>query len=221
MVKMKEIIEFIKTGNNTQLEKSLTGNSSLAEQKTEQGISLLQFAVYCRNAAAVDVLKTFKQKLDIFEATSIGEIITVKNLINKNPELVNSFSADGFTLLGLAAYFGHLPLVKLLLDKGANPNIPANNQLKVTPLHSACAVSNFEIAELLIVWGADVNAKQINAATPLHSAALNGQTQLAKLLMDNGAVVNSRTANGKTPLMMAREKHFKQTAELIIEYGEY
>ena len=216
---IEEIIEFIKTGKNDNLEEKLKDNPSLANIKTEQGISLLQFAAYCKNNSAVDILKKHKQKLDVFEAASIGDNETVNQLLDKNPEFINSFSSDGFTPLGLASFFGHLSVVKFLLDKGSNPNIASNNQFKVTPIHSACAISRFDITELLIENGADVNAKQMQGVTPLHSAAHNGQTKLSKLLIDNGADINAKMDNGQTPLFMANEKNFQEIAELIIKHG--
>ena len=216
---MQEIIELIKVGKNDLLEQKLNDTPSLADIKTEQGISLLQFAAYCRNNFAVDILKKHKQQLDIFEAACIGDTETVSQLLDTNPAILNSFSLDGFTALGLASFFGHLSLVKLLLDKGANPNIAANNQFKVAPIHSACAISAFDIAELLIKHGADVNAKQMQGVTPLHSAAHNGQTKLSKLLIDNGADINAKMDNEQTPLFMANEKDFQETAELIIKHG--
>jgi len=128
---------------------------------------------------------------------------------------LNSFSADGFTLLGLAAFFGHFILAQELLEKGADPNISANNPYKVAPLHSACATSNLEMATLLIKHGADVNAKQMHNVTPLHSAAHNGKTDLVQLLVDKGADINATMENGKTPLLMAEEAKFNDTANLI------
>ena len=216
---MEEIIDLIRTGKNDLLAQKLNDNPLLADNKTEQGISLLQFAAYCRNSFAVDLLKRYKQKRDIFEAASIGDTETIKQLLDKTPGLLNSFSPDGFTPLGLAAYFGYLSPVKLLLDKGANPNIASNNQFKVAPIHSACAISNFDIAALLIRHGADVNAKQMQGVTALHSAAHNGQTKLSKLLIDNGADINAKMDNGQTPLFMANEQNFQETAELIIKHG--
>jgi ankyrin repeat protein len=216
-----EIVEFIKTAKNDLFEKKLKDNPSLADIRTGQGISLLQFAAYCRNNFAIDILKKYNQNLDIFEATSVGDNKRVNQLLDKDTELINSFSPDGFTALGLASFFGHISLVKLLLDKGANPNIASNNQFKVTPLHSACAISATDIAELLIKHGSDVNVKQMQGITPLHSAAHNGQTKLSKLLIENGAEINAKMENGKTPLFMANEKNFQETAELIIKYGGY
>ena len=216
---MEEIIELIKTGQNDLLVQKLNDKPSLVDSKTEQGISLLQFAAYCRNNIAVDILKMRMQKLDIFESSCIGNHEEVAKIMEKDPEILNSFSADGFTALGLASFFGHLSLVKLLLDKGANPNIASNNQFKVAPIHSACAISNYEIAKLLIQHGADVDAKQMQGNTPLHSAAHNGQTTLATLLLDNGADINARNDKGETPLFMANEKNFQEIANLIIKQG--
>jgi uncharacterized protein len=216
---MEEIIELIKAGKNDQLEKMLKDDPSLVDIKTEQGISILQFAAYCRNTFVIDILKKHKQNLDLFEAASIGDIETVNQLLDKAPEFLNSFSFDGFTALGLASFFGHLSLVKLLLDKGANPNIASKNQFKVAPIHSACAISHFDIVKLLIEHGANVNIKQMQGVTPLHSAAHNGQTKLAKLLIDSGADLNAKMDNGNTPLFMANEKNFQETAELIIKNG--
>ena len=217
---MEEICDAIKASDNHKIDQMVNDNSTIADIKTEQGISLLQFAAYCRNKTAIEILKNHKQeKLDIFEATSVGDIYTVSTLLNKNPELRNSFSADGFTPLGLASFFGQIDIVKLLLANDANPNIAANNQFKVAPIHSTCAISNYEIADLLIKNGADVNAKQMQGVTPLHSAAHNGQNELAKLLIENGADINAKMDNGQTPLFMAEEKGFKETAALIKQFG--
>lgn len=219
MDKIHDTCESIKTGDIELLIKLLNENPSLADEKTEQGISLIQFAAYCRNKPALDVLRKYRSNFDIFEAASIGVIETIKNQIENKPTLISSYSPDGFTVLGLASFFGHYDIVKFLLEKGANPNLASTNQFKVAPIHSACAISNYEIAEILIKHGADVNAKQMQSVTPLHSAAHNGSTKLVKLLIFHGADVNSRMENGQTPLFMALEKGFQEAADLLKSYG--
>jgi len=219
MSTIDDLVNLIKTGDNDRLIEIMNDSPSIADMKTEQGISLLQLAAYCRNRSAIDVLKKYKRELTIFEAASTADIATVSKLIDQNPDQANSFSPDGFTALGLASFFGHLEIVKLLLSKNADPNLAANNQFKVAPIHSACAVSNYDITEILIKNGADVNARQMEGVTPLHSAAHNGQTKLVKLLIDNGADINSKMDNGQTPLFMAEEKNFSETAALIKQSG--
>lgn len=216
---MEELIEIIKTSDNIQLANKLEQDPSLADSKTDQGISLLQFAAYCRNAEAVRILKEHTSNINIFEAAALGDVEKVNQFLDENPDLVNSHSADGFTALGLAAFFGHLLIADELIGLDSNPNIASNNSFKVTPLHSACASSNLEMASLLINHGADVNAKQMHGVTPIHSAAHNGQSNLIKLLVDHGADINSKMDDGKTPLSMAEEANFKETANLIRQLG--
>lgn len=216
---MSDIIELIKAGENNNLERELKDNPSLSVSKTEQGISLLQFAAYCRNKEAVEIIRAYRDKLDIYEASSIGDKDILLRLIKQFPDQTNAYSVDGFTPLGLASFFGNIEIVKILIENGANPNIASNNQFKVTPLHSACAISNYDIAEILIKNGADVNAKQMQSVTPLHSAAHNGQTKLVKLLIDNGADINSKMDNGQTPLFMAEEKEFNETIDFLKKNG--
>jgi ankyrin repeat protein len=213
------IIDIIKEGDNNQLEQKLKENPLLIDEKTDQGVSLLQYAAYLRNSDAIEIIRKYKPELNIFEAACVGDNNIIVQSLLKDPDLLNAFSSDGFTLLGLASYFGHIALIKSLLEMGANPNISSNNQLKVSPIHSACAISNFHIAELLINNGADVNAKQMQGVTPLHSAAHNGQTLLAKLLIHNGADLNAKMENGFTPLSLALEKNFQETAEFIKNLG--
>lgn len=214
---IKDITDIIRTADNDRLEERLRDNPSLADNKIDPGISILQYAIYCRNTAAVELIKKYKKlDPDIFEAACLGDVETVDKELTRNPEMLNYFSPDGFTLLGFASFFGHLHLVKILLEKGADPNIQSNNNLNVAPIHSACSGSNYEIAELLIHRGANVNARQLQGYTPLHTAAHNGNTELAKLLLKNGADQNATTDDGKTPYSIAIEKGFKSIVDLMI-----
>src|SRR5579872_5838035 len=104
MTAPKELIELIRNGSIVELEQHLHKNPSLAKQKTDQGISLLQFSVYCRNKNIIDLLKPLSS-LGVFEAASLGELATVQKEIDQKPELLNAFAADGFTGLGLACFF--------------------------------------------------------------------------------------------------------------------
>lgn len=64
---------------------------------------------------------------------------------------------DGYTPLHRASYSNNVPLVKLLLAHGADPN--AVTEFGWTPVHSACQWTNAECVAVLLQHGADVNAR--------------------------------------------------------------
>jgi ankyrin repeat protein len=156
----------------------------------------------------------------MFEAAATGQIERVRALIKSDASLANAFSPDGFTPLGLAVFFGHRETVETLLAAGAEVNTPSRESMKVTPLHSAAAARQVEIARVLIAHGANVNATQAESGfTPLHEAALNGNLEFARLLLDHGADVNAKMKDGKTPLGFALEQNKSEMAAFLRERG--
>lgn len=215
----ENVADLIKSGDNDRLKGILNRDPSVSEIVTEEGITLLQLALYCRNEAAVEILKRYRTGIDIYEAACTGNLERTTHLLLSSPGLLHSFSGDGFTVLGLASYFGQTDMVSYLLEEGADPNVASDNQFLIAPLHSACAVSNYRVAELLIRYGADINAKQLQGYTPMHSAAHKGSKDIAELLLKNGADINARTDNGKTPLSLAIESDHCGTVKFLRENG--
>ena len=84
----------------------------------------------------------------------------------------------------------HFEITKLLLQNGADVHaklIDSNGN--ETPLHSACSVEadgQKEIVEILIEFGANVNAEDGANWTPLHRAAKNGFDLVVKVLLTKG-----------------------------------
>lgn len=72
-----------------------------------------------------------------------------------------------------------------------------------TPLHEACNHSHYNVAQILIKGGADVNAKAFEDTTPLHDAAIVGNLKLVKLLIEKGADLIAKNRKGRTPCDMA------------------
>lgn len=199
------IEQLIQTGQNELLLAKIKADPSLADGQTSQGISFLLWSGYCQNQDAMKIIARFKKQFNIYEAAAAGKTDQLTDVLTRGLVAINLPSPDGFSALGFAAFFGQLEAVKILIANHADVNQPSANDFKVTPLHSACAISNYDIAKYLLEHGANVNAKQQSGVTPLHSAAHNGQLEIISLLVNFGADINAKMENGKTPLQMAKE----------------
>jgi uncharacterized protein len=101
---------------------------------------------------------------DISVAAKIGYYDRVKELLDKDTTLVNRLPSyvDYYSGLPLrcAAGAGHIEIVKLLLQRGANPNEPEPG---IAPhggaLHAAIGGKHFEIVKLLLEHGANADAE--------------------------------------------------------------
>jgi len=207
------------TGGDVSRVRALVEESpSLAGARNENGVSAPLLALYHRKRETAELLVTRKEAiepLDVFEAAAFGRTARLEAILDEQPELVDGYAADGFFPLGLAAFFGHEEAVRLLLARGANPNLAARNAMKVAAIHAASAAGSFPIALALIEAGADVNAVQQSGFTPLHAAAMTGQLELVKLLLDRGADPNAKADDGRTALAMARDAKQQAVIDLL------
>jgi ankyrin repeat protein len=79
-------------------------------------------------------------------------------------------------------------------------------------LHAALAGGHRDVTELLLVSGAEVNAKQHGGYTALHAAAFDGDPDLTRLLLANGADASLESDGGQTALAIARERAMKRSS---------
>jgi ankyrin repeat protein len=101
----------------------------------------------------------------------------LQSFLDSYPELVNG-SLFGRSVLYRAVTGGDVPVVTLLLERGADPNVPAVTKNKSTPLHLAAERSNKELIELLLKAGADVDQPDAVGVTPLAVARRIGRTDI-------------------------------------------
>lgn len=53
----------------------------------------------------------------------------------------------------------------------------------LVPLHNACSYGHFEVTDMLIKHGANVNVSDLWKFTPLHEAAAKGKYEIVRLLL--------------------------------------
>lgn len=116
------------------------------------------------------------------------------------------------TPLHFAAEKGHLDIVTLLIDKGANINSRDSNNC--TPLHIAAKYGRFCVVKYLINKGAG------DQEGALHYSALSGHRAIVSFLCKSGININSRTiANRMTPLHLAASKGHLMVVKYLVRSG--
>ena len=75
----------------------------------------------------------------------------------------------------------------------------------LTPLHLAAQQNQLHTAQVLLEFGADVNAADDRGRTPLHAAASCDSDEMVELLLSNGADPLAVDSAGRTPHDVARE----------------
>ena len=158
--------------------------------------------------------------------------------LKRSPAGHPGLNKRGGTAFLLAAGTADLPLMKLLLELGADPTVP--NADGSTPLLAAAGVGPLGSGDepaatedeavaavtFLLDLGADVNAVDDRGDTVMHGAAYKNHPAVVRLLAERGAapaVWNVRGSGGRTPLSIAeghRPGNFRPSPETLAALRE-
>ena len=145
--------------------------------------------------------------VDVWMAAWNGDLGRVRELIDTEPSLVNrnngynSYYPGCGSPLKNAAAGGHIDVVRLLLERGADPNLP---QEHIAPnghaLYSAVYNGHHEIAKLLLEHGANPDAPVESSADAVWIAIGSGDRRMIALLASHGATwtIPNRLDHGLT-----------------------
>lgn len=198
----------------------LDSSPLILRMRTPNGTLVLS-AVYNGAANALRLLleRTPEDALTLYEAAATGNARRLKTILGQSRVRVNAPNSEGFTPLALAAFFGHLDAVKVLLESGADVNFRGPSRFANSALDAAVAGSHAEVVRVLLAARGDPNARSEGNYTPLHKAAAHGDAEIVRLLLDAGADPHAARDGGHCPIDDAREKGHEAVVAIFEERG--
>jgi uncharacterized protein len=141
------------------LRAELAHDPELAHARHSSGASLVAWAAYMGNVGAISAVRAHIGELDPHEAIILNDGERLEVALAGGWD-ANALSADGFTPLGLAAFFDNAEAFELLLPLTRDVNEAAKNPQRVAAIHAATAKRNSQMVEKLLRAGANPNQVQ-------------------------------------------------------------
>ena len=220
-----ELLTAARAGDVERVKTLLKADPRLLVARDPMGNTALIIAVNSGHEALADLLFDAGVEPGLHEASAIGDTSRVRAALERDPEQLDAHSPEGFTALALAAHFGHLEVMRVLIESGADVNRVATHHLAVTPLHAALFGRQVAAAVLLVERGADVTLARGGSGwkragwTPLHYAAGMGFSALVQPLLDRGADPTRRDEAGQTPIDVAIDASHNEIADVLRSRG--
>jgi len=218
MSETKAFFDAVQSGNASAVRIMIDADSSLLRAVNERGQSALLVSIYHGRGEIRDFLLARVPALELHEAAAAGKLARVRELVAGDRSLANTNSPDGFPVVALAAFFGHLEVAQFLASQGADINAAATNGSGYNSMTAAVTGGHTEIVRWLLEGGADPNYRYGPGFTPLLAAAANGHLEIVKMLLGHKADVHAASNDGKTALAYAEERKHTAVAEYLRAY---
>jgi ankyrin repeat protein len=125
---------------------------------------------------------------DLTIAAALGDLTEVTALLDKDPTQIQHSRPNLRRPLSAAVEFGHDAIVRLLLERGADPTWPdADDSPRGAALHSAARHGKRALVELLLAHGADPNGFVDSAGNAVFIARTQ---EIRALLMEHGGTLD-------------------------------
>ncbi|HYM39703.1 MAG TPA: ankyrin repeat domain-containing protein [Thermoplasmata archaeon] len=153
MADADELLAAVKADDAARVRAVLGRNPFLRRMRTPEGTLVLTAKHQDAVSALAAILEHVNEdELNLYEASALGRAGRLKTILGQSRRRVNEPDAQGFTPLGLAAYFGQPDAVKVLLDHGAV--MAAGREGADTPLGMARARGHEDVVGILEARGA-------------------------------------------------------------------
>ena len=140
-------------------------NENLIEQSVIRRVFNRESMMYETHKIKNELIKEANTFIDIlFLYIKDGNYQNFEDMFKKFNPGIEERDDKGNTFLNLSVQCCCKPIIKFLLHKGANSN--SQNKKLNTPLHYALSFQNYDIADLLLKYGADESIKNVDGLTP-------------------------------------------------------
>lgn len=143
-------------------------------------------------------------------AAAVGDRERVEQLLRKDAGLATRLDSARVSPLSYAAREGHTHIVRVLLEHGADPNIPEDGAPDGRALFEACCANRLDVAELLLEHGANPNAGMDSSGCCLTIGAVyhgDKAKPLQQLLRRHGAYTPPYEMSTKQMKQAIRDAH--------------
>jgi ankyrin repeat protein len=178
-------------------------------------VAALAIILSCGTSFAVGRTKT---ESEIHQAAKAGDVARLKDLLARDPKLIDSRDENGMTPLHHAVREKRPAAVDLLISGGAD--VQAQNVEKSTPLHLAAIAGDAAAVKRLLAAGADPKIRDIRGRQALFLACGAGNDlETVRFLVAAGADVNDVSTRGENTLLSTLYFGKKEVIEFLLESG--
>ena len=158
-------------------------------------------------------------QLSFHEAVKNNDVDTARRMIAAGADVNAPYDEYENRALLDACYRGNLDLVKMLVDAGANVNLP--DSCGTVPLTRAIVSihETHDVVKYLIKCGANVNACEGESWTPLETAVHENAADIVKILLEAGANPQICSEKSESSLIMAADWGYVDIIEMLLEAG--
>lgn len=156
-----------------------------------------------------------KNLIELSMNNDIDGVINLYKNYPKSQKPLIDFNYYGDNPLCIASFKENIDLLKILIEKGWNPNYfdaNLNNALII-----AAAEGHKHIVRYLLSQNVQINFKNKKGYTALHFAVNDCNHRIVKLLLDSGTDVNAQDNDKNTPLSIAAFKGDINSTKLLLK----
>jgi ankyrin repeat protein len=140
------------------------------------------------------------------------------NLMLSNMTLdIDKTDRNGVNSFFMAAYHGHIKVMRRLMEKGVAMFEKNANGSNV--LHIAVKRGNMEVLKELIRIQYPLNEPKVNGITAVGIAAMKGTLEILQMLHENGADINQTSPAGIGPLYLAIKAQQRECVRYLVDEG--